>query len=175
MGCHCCQPESLTSVDSGSGEAGSPVAAFSDPPDHLTGVPLLRWYDERNEPAIAEGGYAWMNTVEGASRATIDRTRRAFETARAALGPGATPRQIADLLRTTVRGAMAGDNQTGEGGTGAGPLVTGLVHDATGSYALAFWMAIGWCLISIVAVWLAAPRKVRAVAGRVPRLAAQVR
>jgi MFS family permease len=58
-------------------------------------------------------------------------------------------------------------------GTGAGPLVAGLVHDATGSYTPAFLMAIGWCLVSIVAIWLAAPRKVRAVAGRVPRLAPQ--
>ena len=40
----------------------------------------------------------------------------------------------------------------------------------TGSYTLAFWMAIACTAISAVAIWLAAPRQVRAVAGRVRRL-----
>jgi MFS family permease len=57
------------------------------------------------------------------------------------------------------------------GGGAAGPWVTGALYDATGSYTLAFWMAIGCCALSAVAIWFAAPRKVRAVAGRV-RLAA---
>jgi MFS family permease len=52
-------------------------------------------------------------------------------------------------------------------GGGAGPWVTGLLHDATGSYVLAFWLAIGGCVLSAVAIWLAAPRQIRAVAGRV--------
>ena len=56
-------------------------------------------------------------------------------------------------------------------GGGAGPWVTGLLHDATGSYVLAFWLGIGGSVISAVAIWLAAPRKVRAVAGRVRRIA----
>jgi len=34
---------------------------------------------------------------------------------------------------------------------------------------LAFWLAMGACVVSAGAMWLAAPRKVRAVAGRVPR------
>ena len=51
-------------------------------------------------------------------------------------------------------------------GGAAGPWVTGAVHDATGSYALAFWIAIGLSVLSALAIWLAAPRKVRAVAGR---------
>ena len=37
----------------------------------------------------------------------------------------------------------------------------------TGSYAPAFIVAIGCCVISALAMWLAAPRKVRAVAGRI--------
>jgi len=52
-------------------------------------------------------------------------------------------------------------------GGAAGPWVTGVLYDATGSYTLAFWIAIGCSLLSAVAIWFAAPRKVRAVAGRV--------
>ncbi|HEX7968067.1 MAG TPA: MFS transporter [Stellaceae bacterium] len=55
------------------------------------------------------------------------------------------------------------------GGGAAGPWVTGALHDATGSYALAFWIAIGCTLVGALAIWLAAPRKVRAVAGRIDR------
>jgi MFS family permease len=53
------------------------------------------------------------------------------------------------------------------GGGAAGPWVTGVLFDATGSYALAFWIAIACSALSAAAIWLAAPRKVRAVAGRV--------
>ena len=55
-------------------------------------------------------------------------------------------------------------------GGAAGPWVTGALYDATGSYALAFVLAIGASALSALAIWLAAPRKVRAVAGRVRRL-----
>jgi hypothetical protein len=41
-----------------------------------------------------------------------------------------------------------------------------VLYDATGSYTPAFWIAIGCSVVSAVAIWLAAPRKVRAVAGR---------
>src|SRR5256712_7967578 len=54
-------------------------------------------------------------------------------------------------------------------GGAIGPWVAGALHDRTGSYVLAFWLAIGASVVSAVAMWLAAPRKVRAVAGRVPR------
>jgi MFS family permease len=56
-------------------------------------------------------------------------------------------------------------------GGAAGPWVTGALYDATGSYALAFWIAIGGSGLSAGAIWLAAPRKVRLVAGRVARRA----
>ena len=56
------------------------------------------------------------------------------------------------------------------GGGAVGPWLTGVLHDATGSYTIAFWIAICCSLLSAVAVWLAAPRKVRVVAGRVARL-----
>jgi MFS family permease len=51
-------------------------------------------------------------------------------------------------------------------GGAVGPWVTGLLHDATGNYMLAFWIAIALAALSSVAMWLAGPRKVRAVAGR---------
>jgi MFS family permease len=54
-------------------------------------------------------------------------------------------------------------------GGAAGPWLTGLLHDLTGSYRGGFLIAIGWCAVSALAIYLAAPRKVRAVAGRVPR------
>ena len=55
------------------------------------------------------------------------------------------------------------------GGGAAGPWMAGVMHDATGSYRLAFFLAIGCCAVSAAAIWIAAPRKVRQVPGRVPR------
>jgi len=52
-------------------------------------------------------------------------------------------------------------------GGAVGPWATGALHDRTGDYVLAFWIAIGCCALSALAIWLAAPRKVRSVAGRV--------
>ncbi|OGK75470.1 MAG: MFS transporter [Candidatus Rokubacteria bacterium GWA2_70_23] len=54
-------------------------------------------------------------------------------------------------------------------GSGMGPWVAGAIYDRAGSYAPAFWLAMGASAVSIVAIWLAAPRKVRAVAGRIPK------
>ena len=51
------------------------------------------------------------------------------------------------------------------GGGAAGPWITGVVHDATGSYRLAFLIAIACCLVSAAAIWIAAPRNVRVVPG----------
>jgi len=51
-------------------------------------------------------------------------------------------------------------------GGAAGPWITGVIYDAIGTYSIAFWIAAGCNLISILAIWLAAPGKVRAVAGR---------
>jgi MFS family permease len=64
---------------------------------------------------------------------------------------------------------------SGSLGAGLGPWVTGALYDRTGSYTLAFCLAITLSLFSIVCVWLAAPRKVRVVAGQVARLQAQRR
>jgi MFS family permease len=53
------------------------------------------------------------------------------------------------------------------GGSGVGPWVVGALYDRTGSYVVAFWLAMACSLVSALAIWLAAPRKVRAVAGRI--------
>ena len=54
-------------------------------------------------------------------------------------------------------------------GGAAGPWVTGVIHDLTGSYRTAFWLAMVCCFISSIAIWLAAPRKVRLVQGQIKR------
>jgi MFS family permease len=54
-------------------------------------------------------------------------------------------------------------------GGAAGPWATGAMYDATGGYTVAFGVAIGCSALSAGTIWLAAPRKVRAVAGRVDR------
>ena len=55
------------------------------------------------------------------------------------------------------------------GGGAAGPWIAGAIHDATGSYRLAFALIIGCCVVSAAAIWIAAPRKVRVVGGQLPR------
>jgi MFS family permease len=54
-------------------------------------------------------------------------------------------------------------------GGAMGPWVTGALYDASGSYALAFSLAIGSSVASALCIWLAAPRQIRAVAGRIGR------
>ena len=51
-------------------------------------------------------------------------------------------------------------------GGAAGPWLAGLLHDLSGSYTGAFWISAGCSAVSAGAIWFAAPRKVRAVAGR---------
>jgi len=68
-------------------------------------------------------------------------------------------RHYGSIFGTLMLSAIAGG--------AAGPWVAGVLHDVTGSYRLVFWIAIAVSLLSAVTIWLAAPRKVRAVAGRV--------
>jgi MFS family permease len=56
------------------------------------------------------------------------------------------------------------------GGGAAGPLLPGVLHDFTGSYSPTFIISILLCIVSAAAIWLAAPRKVRLVAGRAIRI-----
>jgi len=55
-------------------------------------------------------------------------------------------------------------------GGAAGPWATGLLHDLSGSYTLAFAIGISVSGLSAVAIWLASPGKVRAVAGQLHRV-----
>ena len=50
-------------------------------------------------------------------------------------------------------------------GAACGPWLTGVLYDATGTYELAFVGAIGMSLVSIIAMWIAAPRHVRVLTG----------
>lgn len=56
------------------------------------------------------------------------------------------------------------------GGGAAGPWATGALFDAYGDYTIAFWIGMVLSVVSTLAIWLAAPRKVRAVAGQLYRL-----
>jgi MFS family permease len=58
-------------------------------------------------------------------------------------------------------------------GGAAGPWVTGLLHDMTGTYTIAFAIGIGVSLLSAFAIWRASPGKVRAVAGKLRPAAAE--
>jgi len=54
-------------------------------------------------------------------------------------------------------------------GGAVGPWITGLLHDYTGNYNAAFWIALAFSILSAVAIFIAAPRKVRVVAGQIGR------
>jgi MFS family permease len=56
-------------------------------------------------------------------------------------------------------------------GGAAGPWLAGVIHDASGSYRPAFLAAIGCSLLSAIAIWMASPRKIRVVPGRVANIA----
>ena len=52
--------------------------------------------------------------------------------------------------------------------------MTGFLHDRYGNYDLAFLIGIGVSVVGAVTIWLAAPGKVRAVAGQLHRSHASV-
>ena len=55
-------------------------------------------------------------------------------------------------------------------GASAAPWTTGLLFDYFGDYTIAWWLALGISGLSVLCVWCAAPRKVRAVAGQIDRI-----
>jgi len=74
---------------------------------------------------------------------------------------------VAELFEGPHFGAIFGVITVASISGGAvGPWVAGVSHDLTGGYRLAFLIAIGLCAVSAAAVYLAAPRRVRAVPGR---------
>lgn len=75
----------------------------------------------------------------------------------------------ADLFASKAFGSIYGAICTGQGMGGAvGAWVAGYIFDATGSYMAAFAVAVACILISIVFLWLAAPRLVRRVVREKP-------
>ena len=67
-------------------------------------------------------------------------------------------KHFGSIFGTVMLAALAGG--------AAGPWVTGALHDLTGSYAFAFAIGIAMSALSALAIWMASPRKVRAVAGQ---------
>ena len=74
-------------------------------------------------------------------------------------------RHFGSIFGTVMLAALAGG--------AAGPWVTGFLHDRTGSYGLAFAIGIAVSALSALAIWMASPRKIRAVAGQLHRTHAQ--
>src|SRR5215475_7514022 len=70
-------------------------------------------------------------------------------------------RHYGSIFGTIMLAALAGG--------AAGPWVTGVLHDLTGSYTIAFGIGIAVSAMSALAIWRASPGKVRAVAGRLHR------
>jgi MFS family permease len=70
-------------------------------------------------------------------------------------------RQFGSIFGTVMLIALAGG--------AAGPWVTGFLHDLSGNYTLAFAIGIGVSGLSALAIWMASPGKVRAVAGQLHR------
>ena len=74
---------------------------------------------------------------------------------------GAIP---ADLFQGRNYGRIFGVMAVfGSSGASLGPWVFGYVHDQTGSYDNACLLAMGFCGLSALLIWLASPRLVRAV------------
>jgi MFS family permease len=96
--------------------------------------------------------------------------------AQGALGYGLTSIMgavVAEIFQGRHYGSIFGTIMvTALAGGAAGPWVTGVLHDLTGSYTLAFAIGIGVSALSALAIWRAAPRKVRSVAGRLHRIPA---
>ncbi len=55
-------------------------------------------------------------------------------------------------------------------GGAAGPWVTGALYDRLTTYTPAFWLGVAVSLVSVFAIWMASPRKIRAVAGQMHRI-----
>ncbi len=84
------------------------------------------------------------------------------------LGYGVTPAIgaiPADLFQGKQYGRIFGVTAVfGSSGGAVGPWVVGEIFDRTGSYDLGWIVAIAACVLSILLIWVAAPRKVRRVA-----------
>jgi len=71
---------------------------------------------------------------------------------------------VADVFQGRRFGSIMGTLMSfGVVGGALGPWLLGLAYDTTGSYAAGFAVAIGCCYVSAISIWIAAPRRVRAV------------
>ncbi|MER3421120.1 MAG: hypothetical protein C4290_11615, partial [Chloroflexota bacterium] len=76
------------------------------------------------------------------------------------------PIVVADLFRGPAYAAIFGGIAlASNSGSGVGAWLAGLIFDHTGSYHLAFLIAVIGVAVSAACVWLAAPRRVRRVTG----------
>ena len=95
--------------------------------------------------------------------------------AQGALGYGFTSIMgavVAEIFQGKHFGTIFGTiGFTALAGGAAGPWVTGILHDIYGDYTLAFIIGIAVSALSSAAIWLASPGKIRAVAGRMHRIA----
>ncbi len=71
-------------------------------------------------------------------------------------------RHYGSIFGTVMLAALAGG--------AAGPWLTGILHDLSGSYTVAFAIGIGVSAMSAVAIWCAGPGQIRAVAGQLHRV-----
>jgi sugar phosphate permease len=168
------QTKYLTEIGFGAPEAAWALGAVS-----LAGVPgqiALGWLSDRigREIVWAIGSlgfcitYAALLALQSSPSMAL---LYAMVIAQGALGYGLTsvigaiPAEIFEgkhygpIFGTLMLSALAGG--------AVGPWFMGFVHDRTGSYTLAFGVAIGCSLLSAFAIWRAAPSGVRVVAGRV--------
>ncbi|BAT60709.1 putative MFS-type transporter YhjX [Variibacter gotjawalensis] len=77
---------------------------------------------------------------------------------------------VAEIFEGKHFGAIFGTLMVAALAGGAcGPWLTGLLHDQYDDYFIAFTIAIGISALSGIALWMAAPGKVRSVAGRTPK------
>ncbi len=79
------------------------------------------------------------------------------------------PTMASDMFRGAAYGAIFGGiSMASNVGSGVGSWLAGFIFDQTGSYYLAFAIAIAGVITGAVCIWLAGARHVRRVPGRAP-------
>src|SRR5437016_13299356 len=73
-------------------------------------------------------------------------------------------KQYGSIFGTIMLAALAGG--------AAGPWITGILHDLSGSYTIAFAASIAVSGLSAVAIWVASPGTIRGAAGQLHGLKA---
>jgi hypothetical protein len=73
---------------------------------------------------------------------------------------------VVEIFQGKNYGSIFGTVMLAAIGGAAGPWVTGFLHDVTGNYTLAFAIGIAVSGLSALAIWMASPGKIRAVAGQ---------